>query len=920
MANKKIYTKIEIEAVKQGLNHYFPFEVGDVTEPKTVDDTWSDINRIFKWRGRDDFFTTLSEVTGVQKLSSGEIRSASGILEKMEKSAPKTAEFKSAEESPVEANRPSKEKLEQLEEENVAKETHKKEVIEKSNQEVRTAIKRRQEIYAEEVRKAKATETALKNQKIYYRVEEVPIHEETQEIKNLREQAKADPKKFIEDTAKQFSQNPNIRNLPPEELDIISRQAAVTTYDVLTDNSPVIQSAIISRVVSNPKTLNSITDINVRESFKSYAEVLTNQKIAQFELGKQFLDFSKIDGVKSPDDIKIEFSNSPQPGFKEFDFNQQIVAPHIETLDQQNFLLDNLRGFGEGEIKSRILLGIGEKLTNYVAGLPTNSLLAQTYNSELVQLGLSSLGFVEAAPWVAVEGSWIGNLAVGSGYGPLAGFIQAKTGIDLGVQIATKTVGTEVASTLATEATAGAVTTTAATVGTEVAATATGAAVGTGAGIAIGQVVVPIPVVGAAIGAVVGWVAGKIPWKKIKEWSAVIVGGLVGLVALPFVGAGTAIGIGIGGTAITAAFGGGVGGLTLGGVGGGILSFFKTLGTLTLGAIGTPILITLLVFPLAVALILFIINSGAYVVPGDASIANSANPYIGVEKTATPSGQLTSPTLITYTVTITAKKDALSAINFSNTCQGIKKGGGNIDCKNLEQIPAPPASISPGSPFTFSFTSNYNSKFQDMLVSDTITVDAKSNEGGRVTDVGSASVCFGNCPLDCFAFPEKYWGGGNDVQNLKSLLTGAASTLASQYPNFAQKACAAGTVNLCYNPGAFAAGFFGFHEHSSTCDIDFNIRSAAYGPEGVLFLLTHEATHHIQAIAGHYLVEFEDRVAPTEPSVCTYGGSVSEESMAEGDALYVARPIIDANFACLTNYQSQYPKHYNFAKSVMFAP
>jgi hypothetical protein len=394
----------------------------------------------------------------------------------------------------------------------------------------------------------------------------------------------------------------------------------------------------------------------------------------------------------------------------------------------------------------------------------------------------------------------------------------------------------------------------------------------------------------------------------------------VGLIALPFVGVGTAIGIGIGGTTITAAFGGGVAGLTVAGIGKGIGKVLGTLGKFTVKVAIIPFLISLPVFSLIVVFILFIINSGAYVVPGDASITNSTNPYISVEKTATPSGQLASPTLITYTVTITAKKDALSAINFSNTCQGIKKGGGNIDCKNLEQIPAPPASISPGSPFTFSFTSNYNSKFQDMLVSDTITVNAKSNEGGKVTDVGSASVCFGNCPLDCFAFPEKYWQGGNDVQNLKSLLTGAASTLASQYPNFAQKTCAAGTINLCYNPGAFAAGFFGFHEHSSTCDIDFNIRSAAYGPEGVLFLLTHEATHHIQAIAGHYLVEFEDRVAPTEPSVCTYGGSVSEESMAEGDALYVARPIIDANFACLTNYQSQYPKHYNFAKSVMFAP
>lgn len=905
MANKRIYTKIEIEAIKQGLNHYFPYELGEASGPKIVDDKWSDLNKIFRWMGRDDFFTTLSESTGIQKLSFTEIKGASGILEKMERSAPETTEFKSAEESPVQANRPSKGTLEQMEEENQIKEAKRKEILEQSNRDVRAAIEKQKENYAEQIQKAKIAEAALKDKKIYYKVEKGDVNE-TQEIKSLRQQAQADPKKFIEDTAKEYAKNPNIKNLTAEEMDVVTKQAGVTSYDVLTGNSPLTQSAIVGRVMSDPKFLDSIPDAQTRESVKNIADILINQKNTQFELSKQFIDFSKIDGYKNANDIKIWFSDTPQPGFKEFDFNNQVITPHIENLNQQSYLLDTIKGFGEGEIKSQLLLRSGNVLNAYMTRLPVNSLLAKTYNSEIVQLGLSSFGVVPAVPWTAIEGSWIGKITIGSGYGNVAGFIQAKTGINLGVKLATKT-GAETAVKAGV--------TTVAKTGFKAAFSKITAAAAS---------IIPVPV----LNWIAGWVAGellvkiaeKIPWKKIKEFSAVIIGGIMGLVVLPFIGIGGAVGIGLGAAGVAAVFGGGVGGLTLAGFGRGILNFFKIMAGATLGAIGVPILITLIVFPLIVALILFIINSGAYVVPPDSALTNSTNPFISVQKTANPSGQLGSPQTITYTITITAKKDTLTGITFKNTCTAIKKAGGNIDCKNLEQIPAAPTSIIPSAPFTFTFTSKYDAKFQDSLVSDIITVSAKSNEGGAVSDTGSASICFGNCPLDCFAFPDKYWPNDSNVQNLKSLLTGAASTLASKYPNFAQKACADGAVNLCYNPGAFSSGVFGFHEHSNTCDIDFNIRSAAYGQEGVLFLLTHEAAHHIQKIAPNYTVIFADTVAPTEPSVCSYGGSVLEESMAEGTALYVAKPIIDTNGSCITNYQSQYPRHYKFARDVMFGP
>ena len=66
------------------------------------------------------------------------------------------------------------------------------------------------------------------------------------------------------------------------------------------------------------------------------------------------------------------------------------------------------------------------------------------------------------------------------------------------------------------------------------------ATVGAGAGVVIGQLAISIPVIGAAIGAAVTWIGTKIakliPPGTLKKWSAAILGGITGLIALPFVG------------------------------------------------------------------------------------------------------------------------------------------------------------------------------------------------------------------------------------------------------------------------------------------------------------------------------------------------------------------------------------------------
>ncbi|HET7098633.1 MAG TPA: CHAP domain-containing protein [Patescibacteria group bacterium] len=125
------------------------------------------------------------------------------------------------------------------------------------------------------------------------------------------------------------------------------------------------------------------------------------------------------------------------------------------------------------------------------------------------------------------------------------------------------------------------------------------------------------------LGTVAGWIAGSflgklldsINWKELRNWSAGLLGGIAFLTTLPFVGLGSALGIGAGTTAVSIGLGGGLGGLTLGTIGAGIGAVFGAIATATIGAIAGPILFVLLGFPVIVALILFIINSGAYVVP-----------------------------------------------------------------------------------------------------------------------------------------------------------------------------------------------------------------------------------------------------------------------------------------------------------------
>lgn len=426
------------------------------------------------------------------------------------------------------------------------------------------------------------------------------------------------------------------------------------------------------------------------------------------------------------------------------------------------------------------------------------------------------------------------------------------------------------------------------------------------------------PVVGTILGAITGWVVGKIlekiPWDKVKKALPYI----AGLILLPFFGPIAAIAGGLG-TAVLIGIGSGVGaGATLAGIGSGIFGFFGALGSAVLITIGTPILVTLLVFPIVVALILFIINSGAYIVPPSSisSLKGYDNPYMSVTKVASPNKISNGSQTVTYTVTITALKSPLTNIKITSTsCKVTKKNKSQVKCP-IENIPNIPSDIviSPASPYSFTFTVNFDSSLADSIVFDSIEISADTPEEAGIITSGSETVCVGDCPTSCIKTVENAnpWPG-----NIRAITENAAISLEGTYPNFIAKVCSSGEVNLCYKPSAVSAG--GWHVHGQfgdECDVYFNGKVLS-SERNALFMLAHELTHHIQAISGVEL-EYAQSGGQSELPICSYpypeAGKTLTEGMAEAIGLYVSIPTWAG---CVGNYQNHYPLNYNFAKGFM---
>ena len=292
-----------------------------------------------------------------------------------------------------------------------------------------------------------------------------------------------------------------------------------------------------------------------------------------------------------------------------------------------------------------------------------------------------------------------------------------------------------------------------------------------------------IPRILGAVKKVLSKIGDVIFGKRDKRESVAVTGGLLlagGLFlgSVPLIIAGGLIGAG-GLLAL-------MGGVAIGtGIAAYFTAFFLAI-TAPARAIATALIVAIIVIPLVVAFIVFIINSGAYVVPPGLPDESGLveNPYIEVEKVARrpiESNKCTEteakpgeqddfidcensdlPITIEYTITVTAKRATLTNINFDWSCTVVRDP--DQTCPSYTSVtingepaptvlpPAPPALISPANPYIITYTQLFRSGlFNDSLIIDTFTVSAAvESEGIAQTQAdSSATIKIGEPPIVC---------------------------------------------------------------------------------------------------------------------------------------------------------------------------
>ncbi|HSX48970.1 MAG TPA: hypothetical protein VLE44_01810 [Candidatus Saccharimonadales bacterium] len=251
-----------------------------------------------------------------------------------------------------------------------------------------------------------------------------------------------------------------------------------------------------------------------------------------------------------------------------------------------------LLGAGQGTLSNEALFSLIQSSLKYKGSLMVVDTLGNVIGS--------SIG-TEGGPYAIL--AWNGIIP-GAASGTVVG---SAAGVEAAGTVGLLTAGTEAVAVGGTEL---------AVAGTGVAAAATTATVIASA--------VAIPVIGAVVGLIVTAIAKRVlPWLK-RNLSKILMGfggifaglGIVGGSA-PFLFAGTMF---IGGAMVA-------GGLGTAGaaVGGAVVGFFGVWARTVVAAIVLPLVITLIGVPLAVVFILFIINSGAYVVPPATSFSAATN-------------------------------------------------------------------------------------------------------------------------------------------------------------------------------------------------------------------------------------------------------------------------------------------------------
>lgn len=794
----------------------------------------------------------------------------------------------------------------------------------------------------ERITKARSLQDKLKDKVVYAKVvipeEEKLTQDEQQKLETLKKYANNEtvlkensltPKQIlINDLSTKIEEilEPDLKNLTPEEKLIIAQTYAVKLVEEISkpadDYSIPIQTAILTAL---PKEIDSGSKIIQRTipddpliqqakegSIALELENRNNQFITK-EISRRIFGekvTSRVFGV-NPEQIVVTFTDKIEASHTTYTVNFGALNKEYEqVLDRQNRFIGEVRSIGVENIQS---LFINEGRT-ILRDKITKSAVGKFVSKDPVLNAIFAQNVLgDRVVWQVVNQNRLAQVAVKLSpeiAGPVLGFFGKAT------PIITATTSKVVAGKIATQV-----------------------AVKKGFGAVIGKVIgffagTPAGPAGWIAGLAIGEVAGRAIqniWSRVKIWikenkdiAAPAVGVGTAFFIAPFFGAGPAV---LGGVGTFALFGGSVGGLVLSGA-----RLFGLIGRSVGIAIATPVIVTLLVLPPLVAFIMLVINNSAYVVPPSpysSSLNGGAdNPYMLVTKTANPTklDNSRSNQTVIYVVTVKALKGNLTNVNITDSkCTVIKKDKSKVQCPTEVFPEIENDSISPNEPHTFSFTGIYDSRYSDSLISDSITFTATAEDGTEVTTSGSASVCIGECPANCAVVSDNAdnWSTTKLAQNVN-----IAIGMLSQYQGFTAKLCPNNEpINLCYRPSEINPGNYAWHvsnKYGDNCDIYFN--SKGIGSEkDALFMITHELTHHVQAISSEHELSYSVSGAwipeIVSKGLCTYSATngvsleAMREGMAEAAALYTnSSPSWDT---CASNYSSKYPRNYNWAKKFM---
>ena len=811
--------------------------------------------------------------------------------------------------------------------------------VAKSQKDVEEFVKQ-QKMVAEEARRTKET---LKDKKIYVKVSQPePVKltaDEQKAYKNLQSMAQETPHILVKNITKTIEEKlpePFRGGATPEEIHYYAESVAVRAVDNLRAGPipPDKDSVVLASLSNLPKFLDKIGVSEADKKFvvKASSDLATlkmlpyraNQEILATVFGKNVTEL--IVGP-DPTNLSVTFTDQPQEATDTVSLDK--LAENYQTAAESPFFSE-VQSFGVDEIKGKLIDFGKEKVLERIGKLPADSFFGKIAASEKFSSIINLLKPSQTIEATNLFGKLVMNFSpefapVVSGIGQLIGVDFGLISVPAAVVPATTEIAVPAASlALESVATATGSVTTATTSVAAKAAVKTGLSTLVAKGLAALGLSIPIPIVNviaAAIGAFLGWVAGKIiepiaNWIKrhqedLKIVGLMMLGGGAVLQSIPMFIFGGLIFIP---TALKTGF-------SLAGITARTTFLFGRIGASMAITIGTPIIVAIVVFPILVAIILFIINSGAYIVPPSNLVGLSENPYIGVDKTANPAGPFKNsdiPLTVEYTVTITAKKSSLTHIKIVYECKVIKESS-SPPCPAISgEIPNFDDSftISPTIPYSFSYSVSYDSSdYYDSLITDTITVTADASDGAGQTTSGSASIIIGKPPTKCFKPIGSNWPA-NYFANLQAAIV----KITTDHPVYAAKVCAGGDIKIAYDPTPHT--YWGFHDHA--LDKDITLYSGGLGSQlNAEYILTHESAHHFNHINAALYSEYThfDGV-PGERPICSYAAtSLPSEAFAEAAALYGSEKPLGQFTGCAGTsgiFKENYPKHWEFENTKVF--